>query len=67
MNSLPPERHANPIADQKLLVLRQQEIVAQLFRSGQRQRAREARGKLFALLNQLDLMQEIGMTAESRG
>jgi len=61
------EHRDNPITEQRLLVMRQQEIVAKLARAGQKQGAREARGKLFALLNQLDLMQELSLPGYSSG
>lgn len=46
------------VASQKLRIIRQQETVARLFREGKPERARQARAKLFAMLNQLDLMEE---------
>ena len=53
---LEPQRREDRIAEQKRLIAQQQEIAATLCRRGQMQEARTARGKLFALLNQLDLM-----------
>lgn len=46
------------IARQKLRILRQQEIAAKLARMGQVEQARQARCKLLAMLDQLDLMEE---------
>lgn len=51
-------RENHRIAEQKLRIIRQQEIAATLVRAGQSERARQARAKLFAMLNQLDLMEE---------
>lgn len=45
------------IAKLKLHIIRQQEIVARLVRDRQSERARQARAKLFAMLNQLELME----------
>ena len=67
MKVLPIERGRDRIAEHRRLVIRQQEITAELYRTGQKQRAREARSKLYALLNQLDLMQELGVASQSRG
>ena len=52
-------RTENVLAEHKLLIIRQQEIAAELARRGQRERAKEARGNLLRLLNQLDLLQEL--------
>jgi hypothetical protein len=65
MKRLSVERTEARIAEQKLLIMRQQEIAAALHRSGQTEKARAARGKLFALLNQLDLMQAFGLQPAS--
>jgi hypothetical protein len=46
------------IAAHKVRIIRQQEIAAQLVRAGEAERARQARAKLFAMLNQLDLMEQ---------
>jgi hypothetical protein len=46
------------IAAHKLRIIRQQEIAAQLVRAGEAERARQARAKLFAMLNQLDVMEQ---------
>jgi hypothetical protein len=46
------------IAKQKLRILRQQEIAAELARMGQVDEARQARCKLLAMLDQLDVMEE---------
>jgi hypothetical protein len=69
MKLFSPERRKDRIARQKRLIIRQQEIAAALGRSGRTQQARAARSKLLALLNQLDLMQAIGLSAAgaSRG
>lgn len=48
----------NAIAELKVLILRQQELAAKLARSDHRSGARVARGKLIALLNKLDHLQE---------
>jgi hypothetical protein len=59
------ERTKALIAEQKRLIMRQQKIAAALCRSGQAEKARVARGKLFALLNQLDLMEVFGFSPAS--
>jgi signal transduction histidine kinase len=46
------------IADQKLRIIRQQELAAALVRSGEDERARQARAKLLSMLSELDLMEE---------
>jgi len=51
-------RQSDRIAKQKLLLIRQQALVAELFRAGQKERARKAREKLYLLLNGLELMEE---------
>lgn len=51
------ERVANSIAEHKLLIIRQQQIAAELARKGQSECARRERSKLFHLLHKLDLMQ----------
>jgi hypothetical protein len=53
------------VAGQKLLITRQQKIAAALYRSGQPEKARVARGKLLTLLHQLDLMQSFGFLPAS--
>jgi len=49
---------AATIAEHKLLIIRQQQLAAELARKGESDRARQVRAKLFQLLYQLDLMQE---------
>jgi hypothetical protein len=44
-------------AELKLLIIRQQELAAELARKGNEPKAKAARARLLALLNQLDLMQ----------
>jgi hypothetical protein len=51
-------RQNDRIAKQKLLLIRQQTLVAELFRAGQKERARKAREKLYLLLNKLELLEE---------
>jgi hypothetical protein len=51
----------NSAAELKVLILRQQELAGDLARNDHKRRARNARSKLFALLNQLDLMQELSL------
>ena len=65
MKHISAEPRQDRIAEQKLLISRQQQIAAELHRSGQTEKARTARGKLLALLNQLDLMQALGLRAAS--
>jgi hypothetical protein len=48
----------NAIGELKVLILHQQELAAKLARSDHRSGARVARGKLIALLNKLDHLQE---------
>ena len=64
-----PARREDRVARLKRLIIRQQEIAAALCRSGRTQQAKAARGQLLALLNQLDLMQAVGLSAApaSRG
>ena len=61
MNRLSAKRTEAQIAEQKLLIMRQQTMAAALSRSGQTEKARAARGKLLALLYELDLMQALGL------
>lgn len=65
MNRLSAKRTNVQIAEQKLLIMRQQKIAAALYRSGQTEKARAARSKLLALLNRLDLMQAFGLPPAS--
>jgi hypothetical protein len=65
MKYISAEPRQDRIAEQKLLIARQQKIAAELHRSGQTEKARVARGKLLALLNRLDLMQALGLRAAS--
>jgi len=58
-------RQNDRIAQQKLLLIRQQALVAELFRSGQKERARKARDKLYLMLNALDLLEESVQTGGS--
>lgn len=53
------DRAINRIAEQKLLIVRQQHLAAELARNGEHERARQARAKLFQLLNRYDLMREM--------
>lgn len=53
---LRPNSPGHKIAEQKLLIIGQQELAAKLFRNGRRERARQARAKLIQLLFQIDLM-----------
>ncbi len=46
------------IAELKRLIVRQQELVAECERSGQKQQARRARDSLYEMLHRLDLVQE---------
>jgi hypothetical protein len=55
---------ANRIAEQKLLIIRQQHLAAELARNGRSEEARRARAKLLKLLNQYDLMRETSATVE---
>lgn len=52
----------NSIAELKVLILRQQELAAKLARTDHMPGVRAARGKLFGLLNQLDLAQDVAGT-----
>jgi hypothetical protein len=54
------------IARQKLRILRQQEIAAELARMGQAEQARQARTKLLVMLDQLDLMEERAVVPPSQ-
>jgi hypothetical protein len=65
MKHLSAQRAEARIAEQKRLITRQQRIAATLHRSGQTEKARAARAKLLALLNQLDLMQAFGFAPAS--
>jgi hypothetical protein len=65
MNRLSAERATPSIDEQKRLIMRQQKIAAALHRSGQLEKARAARSKLLALLNQLDLMEAFGLPPAS--
>ena len=47
----------NALVKLKLDLAQQQELVARLFRSGERVRSRQERSKLFPLLYKLDLME----------
>ena len=46
------------IARLKLGIIRQQELAAKLVREGKAERARQARAKLLAMLNELDVLEE---------
>jgi hypothetical protein len=52
----------NSVAELKVLILRQQELAAKLARTDQMPGVRAARSKLFGLLNQLDLAQDVAGT-----
>jgi hypothetical protein len=65
MKSLSTERTTPSIDEQRRLIMRQQNIAAALHRNGQPEKARAARGKLLALLNQLDLMEAFGLPPAS--
>jgi len=58
-------RQSDRIAQQKLLLIRQQALVAELYRGGQRDRARKAKDKLYQLLNALELLEEADQTGSS--
>jgi hypothetical protein len=47
------------VAELEVLILRQQELAAKLARTGHMPGVRAARSKLFGLLNQLDLAQDV--------
>jgi hypothetical protein len=51
-------RQSDRIAKQKLLLIQQQTLVGELFRAGQKERARKARDKLYLMLNKLELLEE---------
>jgi hypothetical protein len=51
-------RQSDRIAKQKVLLIQQQALVADLFRAGQKERARKARDKLYLMLNKLELLEE---------
>ena len=57
MAGLSQKHGSDPAAELKLLILRQQELAARLVREGKRSRARDARAKLLALLNRLELIE----------
>jgi hypothetical protein len=65
MKHMSAEPRQDRVAEQERLIARQQQIAAALHRSGQTEKARIARGKLLALLNQLDLMQALGLRGAS--
>ena len=65
MKHISAEPRQDRVAEQERLIARQQQIAAELHRSGQTEKARAARGKLLALLNRLDLMQALGLRAGS--
>jgi hypothetical protein len=46
------------IARLKLGIVRQQELAAKQAREGKQERARQARARLIAMLNELDLLEE---------
>jgi hypothetical protein len=46
------------IARLKLSIIRQQELAAKLAREGKPERASQARARLIAMLNELDLLEE---------
>jgi hypothetical protein len=50
-------RDASQIAQCKLHIIRQQQIVAEFARNGEAEHARRERAKLLKLLNELDLME----------
>jgi hypothetical protein len=56
------EHRMSSVAELKVLVLRQQELAAKLARTDQMPGVRAARSKLFGLLNQLDLAQDVART-----
>jgi len=58
MQVLPIERGLDRIAELKLQIIQQRQLAAELFRQGAKEGARAARWKLFALLNELDLISE---------
>ena len=49
----------NSVAELEVLILQQQELAAKLARTDHVHGARAARSKLFGLLNQLDLAQDV--------
>jgi len=55
---------ANRIAEHKLLITRQQQILAELANKGDRRQARLERAKLFQLLDQFELMEASGQAGE---
>jgi len=56
----------NSVAELKVLILRQQELAAKLARTDQMPGVRAARSKLFGLLNQLDLAQDVAGAKNQR-
>ena len=59
MKALTIDRDASLIAQRKLQLIGQQQIVADLARKGRAEQARHERAKLFKLLNELDLMEAL--------
>jgi hypothetical protein len=59
MKFRPSNPQSDRVAELKLMVIRQQELAAKLFRKGQHDKARQARDKLLILLNQLEIHQGI--------
>jgi hypothetical protein len=64
MKVLPASRRSDQIADLKVAIIRQQALVAELFRAGKRRRASAARAKLYLMLNKLDLLEAVPALAQ---
>jgi hypothetical protein len=56
------DRDATVVAQRKLQLIRQQQLVAELARKGRAEQARRERAKLLALLNELDLIEALRET-----
>lgn len=57
------DREQSRISKRKLLIVRQQALVAQLHRAGKERQARTARGKLIQMLNHLDTLEALASEA----
>ena len=51
--------HTSQIAELKIIIIRQQELAAELFRNRQQSQARQARARLITLLNRLELLEDL--------
>jgi hypothetical protein len=58
METLDIKHEDQRIARLKLGIIRQQELAAKLVREGKAERARQARARLLAMLNELDVLED---------